>query len=678
MKKIVQNIVFAIIISLGVQSTFAQSKLVNKGNSYYKKAEYYQALQVYLEAQNDGEKLSSDVQIKMGKCYFELNNIERALTTLIEVEDKLSTQEDFLIYAKVYHRSGLYAKEDRGAVFWYEKALKAGANPVQVNELIQSCNWAAAHTDQEPYRVNPSPIFTSGQSFGIQFYKDGVVYSSASESGSKNVDRQGKAFLNLYYSDLVDHEIQKGRLFSKALVTPYHIGAISFTSDFNTMYYTKVVRVKGGESRLKLYKRNYNGNDWDKEIELPFIDENFDYGHPAVSPDDKFLYFVSNMEGNGGRGGKDLYRVERLRGGMYGKVKNLGPEVNTFGDEVFPYISNDNVLYFSSDGHYGFGGLDLFRADYEEGAWKNVRNMYQPFNSVADDFAYIVSPKNPEKGFLSSSRTESGEDLIFTVEFIGEKEEEVIPEEGDVIDLENLPEETIVVEEVVEKPVVDLSMFPELFNAKVKSTYSNIAAAGVTVEIIDDATGKVVATGVSDDKGAFNVVIPDEYRKEGQEFELVFSKDGEFNAKRMIVNIMELADLNSNGLALTPIFNDDVLDDISGMVLYYEGMELTEESLKTLDRLAVYLQKNNQIVVKLNSHTDARGSKLDNLFNSQRMGEKVEGMLMEKGVDGESTIPRGYGERYIVNKCKRGVLCSNEEQLKNRRIEVVVWRVKNK
>ena len=155
-----------------------------------------------------------------------------------------------------------------------------------------------------------------------------------------------------------------------------------------------------------------------------------------------------------------------------------------------------------------------------------------------------------------------------------------------------------------------------------------------------------------------------------------FSKEGEFNSKRMILNIMELADLNDNGLSLTPIFNDDVLDDISGMVLYYVGTELTEESKKTLDRLATYLQNNPQIVVKLNSHTDARGSKLDNLFTSQRMGEKVEGMLMKKGVDGESTIPRGYGERYIVNKCKRGVLCSNEEQLKNRRIEVVVWRVK--
>ncbi len=671
MKKIAQYIVLSIFIFLGTTGLHGQSKLVNKGNNYYKKAEYYQALQYYLDAQNDGEKLSSDVLVKVGKCYYELNNIERALTTLIEVEDKLSTKEDFLVYAKVYHRSGLYAKEDRGAIFWYEKALKAGANPVQVNELIESCNWAAAHIDNEPYRVNPSPIFTSGQSFGIQYYKDGVVYSSASEEGSKNVDRQGKSFLNLYYSDLVDNEIQKGRLFSKNLVSPYHIGAISFTSDFNTMYFTKVVRVKGGQSRLKLFMVNYEGNDWGKEMELPFINDNYDYGHPAVSPDDKFLYFVSNMEG--GHGGKDIYRVERLRGGMYGTVKNLGPEINSYGDEVFPFVSKDNVLYFSSDGHYGFGGLDLFRADYVDGAWKNVQNLLMPFNSVADDFAYVVSPNDAEKGFLSSSRTETGDDVIFTVEFIGEEKEEELPQEGDVIVLEDLPEENT---DVTLEDKADLSAFPGVFSAKVKSTYNNLAARGVKVDIIDDATGNIIASGVSNEKGEFNIVIPDEYRKEGQEFELVFSKEGEFNSKRMILNIMELGDLNDNGLSLTPIFNDDVLDDISGMVLYYVGMELTEESKKTLDRLATYLENNPQIVVKLNSHTDARGSKLDNLFSSQRMGEKVEGMLMKKGVDGDATIPRGYGERYIVNKCKRGVLCSNEEQLKNRRIEVVVWRVK--
>ncbi len=672
MKKIIQYIVFSLVFCFCIQSMNAQSKDVKKGNNYFDKAEYYRALSYYLEAQNSGETLPVDILKKVGRCYYELNNIERALTIYLDLEEEL-TGEDVFIYAKVLHKSGLYGDDDFGAIHWYKNSVAQGANPTEVNDLIESCKWANEHLDQEPYRVNPSIILTFGQSFGIQYYKNGVVYSS-SEEGTKNVDRQGKSFLNLYYSDLKDNEIQPGRLFSKALVFPYHIGAISFTSDYNTMYYTKVVRIKGGESRLKLFKVTHDGKDWGNETELPFINDEFDYGHPAVSPDDKFLYFVSNARG--GYGGKDIYRVERLRGGTYGAVKNLGPEVNTYGDEVFPFVSKDNVLYFSSNGHIGFGALDLFKAEYVDGRWKNIQNMLQPFNSSYDDFAYVINPKNPKVGFLSSTRRNNA-DNIFTVNYIGSEEEEE-PKEGDEIVLGDLPEEDSV---VVDKPVVeqakpDLSMFPSSFMAKVKSTYNNDPIEGVNVEIVDDVSGQVVASGVSNAEGLFNIVIPDEYKKDGQEFELLFSKEGDFNSKRMIVNIMEVSDLNDNGLSLTPIFNDDVLDDISGMVLYYVGNELTEESKKTLGRLATYLQKNPQLVVKLNSHTDARGGKLDNLMTSQQMGEKVEDMLMSNGVDGNATIPRGYGERYLVNKCKRGALCSEEEQLKNRRIELVVWRVK--
>ncbi len=672
MKKIIQYIVFSLVFCFSIQSMNAQSKDIKKGNNYFDKAEYYRALSYYLEAQNNGESLPVNILKKMGRCYYELNNIERALTIYLDLEDEL-TGEDVFIYAKVLHKSGLYGDDDFGAISWYKKSVAQGANPTEVNDLIESCKWANDHLDQEPYRVNPSIILTFGQSFGIQYYKNGVVYSS-SEEGTKNVDRQGKSFLNLYYSELKDNEIQPGKLFSKALVFPYHIGAISFTSDYNTMYYTKVVRIKGGESRLKLFKVTHDGKDWGNETELPFISDEFDYGHPAVSPDDKYLYFVSNARG--GYGGKDIYRVERLRGGMYGAVKNLGPEVNTYGDEVFPFLSKDNVLYFSSNGHIGFGALDLFKAEYIDGSWKNIQNMLQPFNSSYDDFAYVINPKNPKVGFLSSTRRNNA-DNIFTVNYIGSEEEEE-PKEGDEIVLGDLPEEDSV---VVDKPVVeqakpDLSMFPSSFMAKVKSTYNNDPIEGVNVEIVDDVSGQVVASGVSNAEGLFNIVIPDEYKKDGQEFELLFSKEGDFNSKRMIVNIKEISDLNDNGLSLTPIFNDDVLDDISGMVLYYVGTELTEESKKTLGRLATYLQRNPQLVVKLNSHTDARGSKLDNLMTSQHMGEKVENMLMSKGVDGDATIPRGYGERYLVNKCKRGTLCSEEEQLKNRRIEVVVWRVK--
>ncbi|TLX78278.1 flagellar motor protein MotB [Labilibacter sediminis] len=662
MKNIAHYIVFSFVFFVGMQSVTAQSKSIKKGNNYFDKGEYFQALQAYNIAIQQGETLSTDALKKVGTCYFELNNIDQAFSTFSEIQDELSGNE-VLTYAMVLHKVGFYSGEG-SAIEWYEKAKKEGANPMKVNELIKSCEWAAENTDLVDYRVNPTTIFTFGQSFGIQYYKEGVVYSSSSNDDSqRKVDKQGKSFLDLYFSKLIDNEIQPGQLFSKKLEFPYHIGAISFTSDYNTMYYTLSVRIRG-ESKLKIFKVTYDGEDWGNQTELSINSDEYDCATPAVSPDDKYLYFVSNRKG--GYGGKDIYRVERLRGGMYGKAINLGPEINTFGNEEFPFVSKENELYFSSDGHYGFGGLDLFRAKYIDGTWKNATNLLQPFNSTKDDFAYVINPKDPQRGFLSSNRLGEGDaDAIFYVEYTGEPEVEE-PKVGDVIVLEELP---------VEEPAVDLSMFPASLTAKIKSTFNNEAVSGINAEIIDDITGNVIASGISDSDGKFNISIPDNYKKDGQEFELVFSKDGEYNSKRMIVNIMEIADLNANGLTMTPIFNDEVLDDISGMVLYYVGDELTEESKKTLNRLAAYLQKNQQIVVKLNSHTDARGRKLDNLIASQNMGEKVEGLLQERGVNGDAMIPRGYGERYVVNKCKRGVLCSSEEQLKNRRIEVVVWKV---
>ncbi len=683
MKYITHYIVFALVLLFSTQYSYAQSKSVKKGDSYYKKGEYYHALVSYNYARTEGESLDLNTQKKVANCYYQLNDIQNAFETFAAIQDKL-TGEDVLTYAMVTHRFGAYEM----AIEWYELAKKEGANPVKVNELIESCKWALNNNVFLDYRVNPSNIFTFGQSFGIQFYKGGVVYSSSSsDEGSKKVDKQGKTFLNLFYSELVDNQIQPGELFSKSLTFDYHIGAISFTSDYTTMYYTRSVRVKGGQSKLKIFKVIYDGKDWGNEMELPFNSDDYDCAHPAVSPDDKFLYFTSNMKG--GYGGKDLYKVERLRGGSYGKVTNLGPDINTFGDEIFPFISKKNELYFASDGHLGFGGLDLYKADDVNGSWKNVSNLLKPFNTERDDFGYVQNPQDSNIGFLSSNRLGNGDsDAIFYVSYIGDGEEEKKepepepePEVGEVIKLEELPEEPVVevapqvVPEIVEPPVVDLSQYPSVFNPIIKSTLGNTPVEGIECQIIDDKTGAVIVSSVSNADGKYNLIIPDEYRKDGQEFELVFAKDGEFNTKRMIVNIMELEDLSKNGVFITPIFNDVELDDLSDMVLYYEGMELTEESVKTLGRLAAYMKNHPNVVIKLNSHTDARGSKLSNLNASQAMGDKVEGMLEERGINGDNMIPRGYGERYLVNKCKRGVVCDEADQLKNRRIEVVVWRI---
>ena len=648
----------------------AQKSEINKGNKYFKQEEYFRALENYNIAKEKGAKFSVDILKKIAYCYYYQNDIDKAFEAFMALELQLKP-EDYFIYASTIHKFGFY----QGAIEWYNKAKKeGGANPIQVNELIKSCKWAEANSQLSDFRVTPSTLLTFGQSFGIQYYKDGVVYSSASEVNTKKLDKTGKEFLNLYYSEVKDGGIVEGtsRPFSKNLMFDYHVGAISFTSDYKTMYYTKSVRVKGGRSIIKIFSVNYQGNDWVNETELSINSDDYDVAHPAVSPDDKYLYFVSNMRGS--MGGTDIYKVERKSNGGFGTPVNLGREINTYGDERFPFISKNNKLYFASDGHIGFGGLDIFVATMNEsGNWGDVVNLMKPINSNYDDFGYVIDPKNSTRGFLSSNNFgDHTKDVIFIVE-PRTKKESSDEDSAPIAGLENIVTKD---EPAVVAAGVDLSQFPVALTPLFTSTFNGTVIEGVHVVINDANTGDVVGEGDTDASGKLNIVIPDNYKNDQQEFEIKMSKEGEYISKRMIVNIMELDDINNNGLMMTPVFNDSVLDEISGMVIPYVGNKITDKGLQILDKLAALLISNPNIVIKLNGHTDSRGNRYNNLSLSQNISEKAEQILVSKGAQDENIIPRGYGERYLINKCKRGVYCSDQEHLKNRRIEVVVWKIK--
>ena len=663
-----------VICILCITSTLAgwsQKKELKKAVSFFDRGEYFLSLDFYKQAQDKGAVLDANDRKRIARCYYFLNDIDKAFTSFSELESQL-TGNDVFLYASTIHKFGFY----EGAIEWYEKSKSQGANPMQVNELINSCKWALENQDLVDYRVNPSSLATFGQSFGIQYYKDGVVYSSANEGATK-IDKQGKAILNLFYSDISKGEIEEGsRLFSKNLEFPSHVGAISFTSDYKYMYFTKAVRKKNGSSGIKIFMVEYDGRDWVNETEIAINSDDYDCAHPAISPDDKFIYFVSNKKG--GYGGKDLYYAERKGPNSFGMVKNFGNDVNTFGDEMFPFMSKDNKLYFSSDGHLGFGGLDIFSAELIDGKWTNVTNLMKPFNSNRDDFGYVVDPNDPTKGFLSSNNFGNAtSDVIFYVRKADEAIKEVentVPIAG----LENIitrqEEVPAVVEQTTSQAVVNPAL-PSALKLAVTSTFNGTLVSGAEIVLNDPATGAVVARGLTGANGRCDITIPDQYRVDQQEFELVVSKGSEFNAKKMIVNILEIEDLNQGGILLTPIFNDQILDDISGMSFHYQGEEISGEAAQMLDKLAAYMLSNPGIVIKLNGHTEARGNRIGNLNRSQVMAEKAKAYLVSKGVDGSRLIPRGYGERYLLNKCRRGIYCEPAEHAKNRRVEVVVWKI---
>ncbi|MBK3516357.1 OmpA family protein [Carboxylicivirga marina] len=659
-------------------SAFAQRSELKKAQEFLANEEYFMALEYYNQAEERGAVFNTQTKLEIARCYFGLKDIQAAFDSYAELEQQL-TSIDVVNYAACWHMQGGFDV----AIEWYEKAKKVqGVNPIDMNKLIKACEWAMENGRLDPaVVVNPEIQLVGDVSFGIQYYKDGVVYSAEKQGRSKEVDRSGKGFLNLAFAKVVNGEVQEGStVFSKNLESDYHVGATAFTSDFKRIYYTKVVRIKGGASRIKIFVSDYDGSEWVNERELAINSNDFDVAYPAVSPDNMYLYYTSNQGGSGSQGGKDLYRALIKSSGDVGRGENLGPNINTFGDEEWPYIDKEGNLIFASDGHLGFGGLDIFKADKAGDSFTGVVNLRQPINSGKDDFGYVLDPSDNTRGYLSSNRLGSGrDDAIFTIAPpVIQKEEEDAPpifglDEVPVVDMQNeVPVDTT---PKVVVPAVDISMFPASLETKITSTFNGGVIPGVSVVIRDANNGTMVASGETGDNGKVSIVIPDEYKNEEQEFEIVFSKGSEFNSKRMIVNIMELEDINNNGLTLTPNFDDTVLDDIGTMIVPYEGNKITKEGLAVLDELAVYLLQNPNIVVKLNGHTEAKGNRYNNLNVSQDMADKAEQIMITKGINDDQMIPRGYGERYLKNKCKRGVYCSDSEHLINRRIEIVVWRI---
>lgn len=679
------QILFFLLMLLCVSSAYGQRSELKKAKDFLANEEYYRALEYYNAAGDKGAEFDTATKLEMARCYFYLKDIQEALGRYEPLEADL-TGEDMRNYASCWHQEGGFEI----AITWYEKAKQNGVNPVDMNDLINACEWAMQNGDfNREVVVNPAGLLVGGQSFGIQFFEDGVVYSAEKEGRSKEIDRSGKGFQNLVYSKMIDNEIQEGhKSFSKNLESDYHVGATAFTSDFKRIFYTKVVRIKGGDSRLKIFTSKYNGSEWVDEKELSINSDDYNVAYPAVSPDNTYLYYISTERG--GYGGKDVYRGEIKGSGDVTDGENLGKEINTFGNEEWPYIDSEGNLYFASDGHLGFGGLDIFKAEKIDDGFGNVTNLRQPINSGKDDFGYVVNPNDPLRGFLSSNRIGSGStDAVFTIAPVGDdsnKDEDAVPIVGldevpvfdsstETVEPESTPEVVIPVVVETPEPEVDLSMFPTSLSTKLTSTFNGGVIPGVSIVITDANTGEEVARGVTGDDGKVNIVIPDGYKSDSQEFEIEISKGDEFNPKRMIVNIMEIEDINNNGLMLTPIFNDDVLDKIGKMVIPYEGNQITKEGLAIIDELATYLTMNPNIVVKLNGHTESRGNRYNNLNVSQTIAEKAEQLLISKGINDEQMIPRGYGERYLKNKCKRGVYCSDSEHLVNRRIEIVVWKI---
>ncbi len=415
MKRIEYIILFIVIL---LSSTSVEAQMSDRANKYFESFAYQEAIKLY-EILWQKDSLNDSFAKRLAISYRMINNPEQSEQWYARVVYSSSVEiEDFLHYAKVLQSNKKY----REAQIWMDRYLES--NSINIRNSIDPVYIQDLMKDSIRYRIQAIKANSEASDFGVSFYKNQLVFSSARERRTvikRNFKWNNQNYLRLYEAKVeADGELSEIQEFTDKLATNYHDGPVCFNEEGDEMFLTRnhvsnskrIKRNQEGIVSIKLYYSKMQGNKWSEPELLPFNIEGYSTGHPSLSSDAKSLYFISDRPG--GFGGTDLYVSRRDENG-WGKIENLGPQINTFENEMFPFITETQNLYFASKGHPGLGGLDLFSIDLKQKDAKLV-NLGYPVNTSKDDFGLIL--KNG-KGYFASNRLkgESFDDIYkFSIE----------------------------------------------------------------------------------------------------------------------------------------------------------------------------------------------------------------------------------------------------------------------
>ncbi|HXH17672.1 MAG TPA: OmpA family protein [Chitinophagales bacterium] len=617
---------------LGAQETFSQARQLRKGDKASALFQFGKAIKFY-ERVLSKHPAHYKALSQLADVYRITGDYENALKWYSEIvkTPECSPVQKFY-YAQMLRTAEQY---DSAKVYYLKYADLVSGDPrgkrlADGIDLIPQ--WLK---DSVNFRVMEFPHNSPVSDFSPAYYKgdSAIVFVSARGTGKIDELWSGTPFLDLFVSEKTDTGYTVPVPLPGNVNREYHEGPLTLDSTFTTMYFTrnnyiKRKKKKGSEGimKLKVFKAEFRDGKWTEILDLPFNSNEYSVGHPTLSPDGKYLYFASDMPNENAQGGQDLYYVEITSTGFDTPV-NLGPGINTKGDEVFPFMHKSGTLYFSSDSYEGFGGLDIYSATKNAaGEWGSVTNLGYPINSSKDDFGLIYSDKI-ENGYFSSNRPGgSGSDDIY----VFDKKVTVILI-GKVIDKktkEPIPDALVKVMEVPSEKIDSL-----MADAKGKFQFN--------LSINEDYT-------VTADKYGYFLVSPKEVstREAGKDtIEVVLELQG--------ISVGEVVKLEN-------IYYD------------FDKYNIRPDAAKELDRFVAFMKKYPGMVVELRSHTDSRGSDTYNQWLSQKRAESAVDYIIKHGVDKSLISARGYGESKPVNKCVNKVRCTEEEHQQNRRTEFVV------
>lgn len=405
-------------------SLFAQRSVLEKGDKYFDKFDFDRAMEYYMDA-FDANPNNEQATRRIADCYRRSGNVAESAEWYKQTLDlEGSIPSDMLYYAEALKELGNYAE----SVFWY--AQYSGEVPTDTRAQRHIKNDKYFHeltADSLKYTLKKLEINNENPAFGVSKFGDQYIFSATAtgEMASEENVWDKLPYLDVFVCDKdIDNEFINPRPLAGEINSKYHDGPAVYDAISGSIFVTrnnmkngKVVLDENGTANLQIYEALPVGEGWNELIDLPFNHIDYSCGHAAINNTGSRLYFVSNMDG--GIGGTDLYYTDRVGDGWSEPV-NLGPEVNTEGNEMFPYLSDQDKLYFSSDGHAGLGGLDVFMTEFVSNKWTTPINIGFPINSNKDDFSMMYEETH-QSGYFSSNRDGKGRDNIYyfsTIDFM--------------------------------------------------------------------------------------------------------------------------------------------------------------------------------------------------------------------------------------------------------------------
>ena len=624
-------------------SIFAQKVQVAKADKKYDKFAYIDAIEIYERVANKGYE-SADVFQKLGNAYYfnaELDKAAQWYGKLMDLGQPVEP-EYYFRYSQTLKSIGEYTKANEMLAKFNES--KGDDSRAQKYEATKNYLEIIEENSGRYTVENAGAINSKYSDYGSSFLGDQLVFASARDTGgifSRKHKWTNQSFTNLYQSKVSgDGNLEKPERFSKSINSKFHESTPVYTRDGQTMYFTRNNYTDGKEGKnsekiilLKIYKASLVDEKWTNEVELPFNSNEYSVAHPALSPDDKTLYFASNMPGT--LGASDLYKVS-IDGESYGEPENLGPVFNTEARETYPFMSDENELYFASDGQLGLGGLDIFVSKMEEdGTFKEIHNVGAPVNGKSDDFALLIDTQT-KYGFFTSNRDGGqGSDDIY-------KFKENVP-------LEYNCEQTLAI------AVIDQETREVIPNAQVTLLDENMQAIE---QVFADENGKYTfdKSKVECDKDyTVRVTGINGYSSKEKPVH-TGKKTGEtFVEIPLEKNIKQIG----TGTDLAATFG------IQNILFDLDKSFIRKDAAAKLAILVEVMNDYPTMKIDVRSHTDSRQTHEYNERLSDRRAKSTIAWIVKKGIAKDRLTGRGYGETQLLNECADGVDCTEEQHQKN-------------